>query len=536
MTETITGTNRSAGISLTELLAEDSGPVSDLLRKESRVGVPEGNTRIPASHYTSLEFHRLEVEKLWSRVWQLACLEEEIPNVGDYHVYEVADLSFLVVRTADGIKAFRNACLHRGRRLREEPGQGARNLRCAFHGWCWNLDGSLKEIPCEWDFPSVSADDYALPEAKVGTWHGFVFINPDPDAAPLEEHLAGLDEHFAAYPFEQRVKVAHVEKIMRVNWKACQEAFMESYHVVATHPTLMETLGDANTRYDTYGNFSRAISPHGVESPHLANMPHYERLDDGKQYARYRHPMNGHIYERIELGRVRVVDLDGNESEFDDEGRHLAGPQLQADAHLCKWIGGPTPEGVLDAPLATPVPPPGVETPAELRAWLGAKRREAIRAQYGEAIDPDRFSDAELLDSIYYSVFPNWSPWGTWNALFYRFRPHGNNPDESIFEVMMFVPWKDQHQRPAPAKVTRLGPDDDWTLAPELGVTAKIFQQDSINLPQVQRGLKAMGDDEIVFANYNETKIRHFWHHLYQWLELDPPSVSVAVRASNGSH
>ncbi len=173
-----------------------------------------------------------------------------------------------------------------------------------------------------------------------------MFVNPDRTAAPLADHLVGLDEHFAAYPFERRVKVVHVEKIMRVNWKACQEAFMESYHVVATHPTLMDYLGDANTRYDTYTNFSRAISPQGIESPHLAGMTHYERLDDGKQYARYRHPMNGHIYERVELGRVRVIDLDGNESLFDDDGRHLEGPITQGDPHLCKWIGGPTPEGV----------------------------------------------------------------------------------------------------------------------------------------------------------------------------------------------
>ncbi len=526
MTETITGTDRSAGISLTELLAADSHPVSDLLRDESRVGLREGNTRIPARFYTSPEFHALEVEKLWSRVWQLACLEEEIPDVGDYHVYEVADLSFLIIRTADGIKAFRNACLHRGRRLREANGSGAKSIRCAFHGWSWNLDGSLKEIPCVWDFPSVTEADYALPEARVDTWHGFVFINPDLGAAPLDEHLAGLEDHFAAYPFEQRVKVAHVEKIMRVNWKALQEAFMESYHVVATHPTLMETLGDANTRYDTYLNFSRAISPQGVESPHLADMPTYERLGDGKQFARYRHPMNGHVYERIELGRVRVIDHDGNESVFDDAGRHVEGPMRQADAHLCMWIGGPTPDAVLDLPLASPQPPPGVESPAEVRAWLAAQRREAIAAQFGSAIDPDQFSDAELLDSMYYSVFPNWSPWGVWNALFYRFRPHGNNPDESIFEVMMFVPWKDQDHRPAPASVTRLGADDDWTLAPELGATAKIFQQDSINLPQVQRGLHAAGDAEVVFGNYNESKIRHFWEHLYHWLELGPTNVT----------
>ena len=530
MTETITGTGRSAGISFTELLAADSHPVDDLLRNESRVGLTEGNTRIPAGYYTSPAFHALEVEKLWSRVWQMACLEEEIPGIGDYHVYDIADMSFLIVRTADGIKAYRNACLHRGRLLRSDHGKGADHIRCPFHGWAWNLDGSLKQIPCEWDFPSVTAADAALPEALVDTWHGFVFINPDRSAGALGEFLAGLDQHCAKYPFERRVKVAHVEKIMRVNWKACQEAFMESYHVVATHPTLLETLGDANTRYDTYGNFSRAISPQGLESPHLAGVTRFERLEDGKQFARYRHPMTGHIYERVDLGRVSVTDLDGKVGVFDDDGRWLDGVLTQADPHLCTWIGGATPPQLLDVALSAPEPPDGVSTQSEVRAWLAAQRRAAAVLQYGDELDPELFSDAELVDSIYYSVFPNWSPWGVFNALNYRFRPHGNNPDECIFEVMMFVPWRDQANRPAPAKVTHLGRDDDWTLAPELGMTAKIFQQDSLNLPLVQRGLKAQEQQEVIFGNYNETKIRHFWEHMHHWLEIGETAVSVTPR------
>ncbi len=308
---------------------------------------------------------------------------------------------------------------------------------------------------------------------------------------------------------------------------------MEAYHVVATHPTLMETLGDANTRYDTWGNFSRAISPQSIESPHLANMPKYEVDPDGKQYVRYRHPMNGHIYERVDTespasvpSQVRVIDLDGHESLFDADGTHVSGPITQADPHLLVWVGGPSPEGVFDAPVMRR---PGVESMAEARAITAAARREQWTQQAGADVDPEQFSDCELVDAMYYSVFPNWSPWGVFNALMYRFRPNGNDPDSCIFEVMMFVPWGDQDARPAPAKVTRLGPDDDWTLAPELGPTAKIFQQDSVNLPHVPRGLKAQAQQEVVFANYNETKIRHFWEHMYAWLEIGPTDVAVVA-------
>ena len=526
MTETLTGTDRSAGVSLAELLDQDSHPVSDILRRESPL--PPGNTRVPAQAYYSRAWHDLEVEKLWGRVWQLACLEEEIPNVGDYHVYDITHLSFLIIRTApDEIKAFRNSCLHRGRRLRESNGKGAKNLRCAFHGWAWNNDGSLKEIPCQWDFPEVVPEDYALPEALVGTWQGFVFINPDRNAEPLEEFLGDLGDHFHHLPFDKRYKAAHVSKLMPMNWKTCQEAFMEAYHTVATHPTLMYTLGDANSRYDCYGNYSRAISPQSVESPHLADMPRYERLDDGRQFAKWRHPMNGHIYERIELGRVEVTDLDGHVSVFDDDGTWLDGPQTQADPHMCKWVGGPNLPGMDDIPSMLPDPPPELTTPGEVRAWAAHPRREDLRAAHGEFIDMDQVSDGELLDAMFYSVFPNWSPWGCFHYIFYRCRPNGDDPESCIMEVMFFPPAPDPDNRPPIAEVTHLGFDDDWTLAPELGPLAKVFQQDSLNLPHVQTGLKAQEQQEVIFASYNESKIRHFYQTLFRWLDLDEIAVEL---------
>ena len=107
----------------------------------------------------------------------------------------------------------------------------------------------------------------------------------------------------------------------------------------------------------------------------------------------------------------------------------------------------------------------------------------------------------------------------------YRFRPNGDNPDECIFEVMLFpLAPPDPADRPAPATVTELGLDDDWTMAAELGLLAKIFQQDSLNLPYVQQGLKAQEQQEVILGSYNEAKIRHFYHHYFQWLGLNPDS------------
>jgi hypothetical protein len=288
----------------------------------------------------------------------------------------------------------------------------------------------------------------------------------------------------------------------------------------------MESLGDANSRYDAWTTYSRAISPHGVESPHLIGMPHYERLEDGRQFAKWRHPMNGHIYERVDENRVRVTDLDGNESYFDKDAGWLEGPQTQADPHLCMWVGGPLLAGMEAIPLMTPDPPAELTTIGEQRAWLADQKRAQMRRTYGDSIDFDAFADAQMIDAIFYSVFPNWSPWGCLNPIFYRFRPNGSDPNSCLMEVMFFPPTP-PGGRPAPASLTKLGVDDDWTEATELGALAKVFQQDSLNLPKVQLGLKAQLQQEVIFAGYNEQKIRHFYKHYFRWLDVDETAVSL---------
>ena len=159
---------------------------------------PRG-AQIPVSRYTSREWHELERKRLWRKVWQMACREENIPDVGSYLVYDIAGDSYLVVRTRDGIKAYVNACLHRGRALKDYDGRCS-EFRCSFHGFTWRLDGSLRYTPAPAEFPEIEAnrDEWRLPEAAVGLWGGFVFINPDPGAEPFEAFLGSLPGRFTA--------------------------------------------------------------------------------------------------------------------------------------------------------------------------------------------------------------------------------------------------------------------------------------------------------------------------------------------------
>lgn len=258
---------RCPGVSVQDLLATDSRPVPEFLRTETARFL--GDDNIPYTRYITKAFHDQEVEALWPRTWQWACRLEHIPEQGDYYVYDVGPWSVIVTRTgATEIKAFRNSCMHRGTRLKAAFSSGnCASFRCPYHGWEWHLDGSIKSLPCEWDFPHVRPEDSALTPVRAECWGGFVFINLDAEAVPLLEYLAPLASHVPSELFENRFIAQHIQKELNCNWKIASEAFLEAYHVMETHPQLMRTNGDANTQYDIYGDHvSRLINVAGVPS------------------------------------------------------------------------------------------------------------------------------------------------------------------------------------------------------------------------------------------------------------------------------
>lgn len=261
------GSARAPGPSLRDQLLADPTPPPWPLLVESPVFL--GDADVPYSNYTSVEQFRAEFDHLWSRTWQWACHVDHLAESGDYYVYDVGPHSALIVRAATGeIKAYYNACLHRGTQLKPSGSCGfAQQLKCPFHGWTWSLDGRLIDVPDRWDFPHVSDDDYALPELPVDVFAGFVWINFDPAATSLHEHLGVLPEHFAEFGFDDRYVETHVLKKLPCNWKAAIEAFLEAYHVRETHST--GQLGDeVTTQYDVFPpNVSRFVHTIGLESP-----------------------------------------------------------------------------------------------------------------------------------------------------------------------------------------------------------------------------------------------------------------------------
>lgn len=237
-------------------LASDRRTASEVFARRSDGDF--GTDDLPVERYTSRAFHEREIAKMWSKVWQMACHETDIPEVGDYITYEIGARSFVITRAAEGvIKAYPNACLHRGMQLVDDQGH-APAFTCRFHGWSWNLDGSMRRMPEGWDFPQTEQRNMCLKDVRVASWGGFIFINPDAGAQPFEDFIGELPEHFKAAPLEDRRIAVHVARVMPANWKVAMEAFLESYHVSPTHPQSVTVSEYAETQYDVYGkNLSR---------------------------------------------------------------------------------------------------------------------------------------------------------------------------------------------------------------------------------------------------------------------------------------
>lgn len=265
------GAARCPGETVQERLAREDSAADPGLTAERYDFL--GDDDLPFSRYTDPAYHEQEVARLWPKVWQWACREEHIPEPGDFHVYDVGPYSALVIRDeARTIRAFINACPHRGMQFADSnsSGSGKQFIRCPFHGMSWHLDGSLREIPCRWDFPHVQDDAFGLTEIPSDTWAGFVFVNFDQHAAPLQDYLEVLPEHFQTWGLEDRFVALHTRKVLPGNWKMCMEGFLEAYHVLATHPEGLRSASWANTQYDIFGaNVTRFLQTLATGNPHL---------------------------------------------------------------------------------------------------------------------------------------------------------------------------------------------------------------------------------------------------------------------------
>jgi len=437
---------RSPGDSYQRVLDRDTRTPPDILREERPCDL--GVEPVAARRYTSRDFFLKEVEKVFLKTWQYACRAEDIPNPGDTHVYDLLDKSVLLIRQPDGaIRGFQNVCLHRGRKLATLAGRRTQ-LRCPYHGFTWNIDGSFRENPFKWDFPQIDEAQLSLPELRVESWAGFVFVNFDSGAETLMEQIEPLARHMERWRIGECYKAAHVAKVAPANWKVCAEAFIETNHVLTTHPQVVDYTALEASQYDLLNDHvTRFITAVGVTGAHGRQPPLSEQEKMNMMFG---------VRRRAESGGA---------------GRDLD---------------------------------PGMTA----RIAAADAARKALSELIGD--DLSHVADAEVLDSIAYDFFPNFHLWGGFGPkICYRFRPLGMDHEQTLVEIMLFKIAPRGQPKPPPSPMRLLSEDQPWSEGVELGYLAGIYDQDQSNFGPLQQGLRNLGEGHIHFSRYQEMRCRN---------------------------
>lgn len=195
---------------------------------------------LPPQAYLSEEFYELELEHLFRRDWICVGREEEVAQTGDYFTIELAGEPLLVVRGTDNrLRALSNVCRHRY--MQVVMGQGnATRLSCPYHGWTYRLDGKLMGATSMAESRILDKENCRLPEFRLETWLGFIFVNLDNDAEALAPRLQELGDRLAPYHIDGMRISSMYDEIWEGNWKLTMENNAEAHHHRTLHPETLQ--------------------------------------------------------------------------------------------------------------------------------------------------------------------------------------------------------------------------------------------------------------------------------------------------------
>lgn len=441
---------------------------------------------IRVGRYKDAAFLDLEYEKLWSKVWQVACRVDEIPEVNDFTTYEIGDQSVFVVRVdADTIKAYHNVCPHRGTALTMGAGSFEHgNIICPFHGWRWNTGGENEYVLAREQFHGgkLCNSDVALKSLQLEEFAGFVFINFDQDCISFDEFIAPMRQMLEDCNLKEMRHYWWKQIPIPANWKVAQEAFFEGYHVPATHPQLEEHAAkfiygetiDAEFEDYNHNNVAYESFDKGHGRFYAAKASNYQ--GNVKRFAINKDPVDA-MADRLQLL------VDGMDAQV-----------LQDDVDLLRTLKDrPMPEG----------------------SNLGA---EYVRVLYEDAAKKNRPMPRlapEVLSmwgGLLY-VFPNLLIFPqAGNAMIYRVKPDPTNPDRCTFEIMSTrsLPADAERERATMEVVTDPADPDQVYLIP---------RQDLGNLERIRKGLHSRSIKQVWLAAEQEKIILGMHQELDRYLQ-----------------
>jgi len=207
-------------------------------------------TTLPWGWYTDPETLRREQARIFRSAWAYAGHLGRLPQPGSFFTTTVGLTPIVVTRTREGeLGAFLNICRHRGFPVAQGDGRRA-TLQCSYHAWTYGLDGALQAAPRSDLEPGFDRDELGLAPGAVDTWGPFVFVNADPDAAPLAEALGEMPALVAELLDVHALEFRHrVDWEVDANWKVVCENFLECYHCAVAHPSFSAMVDVAPDAY-----------------------------------------------------------------------------------------------------------------------------------------------------------------------------------------------------------------------------------------------------------------------------------------------
>lgn len=238
---------------------------------------------LPGWSYHSAALLELEKRHLFRTHWQIAGHVSDVPRPGDYLTLDVVGERALVVRGKDGlVRAFHNLCRHRGSRVvADEKGSCKNALVCPFHGWVYNLDGTLRGAARRRSFPELDKHEFGLMPIKLEIWMGFIFIRfrEGGSQPPVAELLKPIESEFAHYGSAGMVPTWGIwTQKSAVNWKSVRDVDNEGYHVAMAHPALQDLYGATYFDEPFVHGVSRSYATYNPHAGRRWSVRHYVRI------------------------------------------------------------------------------------------------------------------------------------------------------------------------------------------------------------------------------------------------------------------
>ncbi len=306
----------------------------------------ENQWLLPVEAYTSQKWFNKEQELLFSKVWQFAGMNEDIPNVGDHLCVRAGLHPLIVVRGEDEqLRAFYNICRHRGTELLRTTGKSKKMIVCPYHHWVYGLDGELNSVPSRKEFPGLEKSEMGLYPASVATWKGMVFVHPEVDAPPFDVWLADLPDHMGPHQPEKLVEYDEnrYQYDIKANWKIFVENYMDGYHLAHLHADTLNMYEHKSQRYTYAGRHWTFFEPlakgYQANLHKVAPMPVIDHIPNIKlgAYVHMLFPNFGITETEIDWTTLNIIPVAPDRTLVDVRMRTMPMTTRQYYAGWARW-------------------------------------------------------------------------------------------------------------------------------------------------------------------------------------------------------